>query len=306
MNNEVLSPNFKDVFPLCAEILLDNLVLSDVLNLRFVDKSVNAECCEYLNKKKKFKINYKIKMDFNNKNIFFKKRIKKDKKSILKPSILFVSDQYAVAFRSPLPYLPFDLSNITKFFFKLNVPSFFETFDAFFSRMPNLKHFGFDCTKQYSRFYNEHKFISYNLWNTKIYPNIEELELLCDNDMCYNLWYYCNDTVSFISKQFNIKTLRISWTILNKNKKEFLEKNIRIENLYIHWNGFWSAFNTEVHTQRVFTELFEKNVYKNLYFQIDRAIPYPNVEFSFPGLQEVNLTQHIPHYEERKSEWFSF
>lgn len=250
---------------------MNNLELKDIKNLRLVNKSIHNICNEYINKK------YEIKAKISPQN--YEDVWKSNSYVNLKASILLFSWNYV---HNSFVAIPKQFHNITKLLLTIYVGADFETFDVFFQQLPHLNYFGFLFS------FIGQTSINPNWWNTDQYVNLRELEIIT-TEHNYVRDYNFGPLCRFIQNHSNIRSLRTQYSLLRKIVSILLAYNVSFENLYLHYDGYFSTLNDRL---SLFQPWYQKNLYKTLYLEVasnaERFDLHSLYERLAPGIKEIN------------------
>lgn len=246
--------NLQDIISICPTEILKNLKFKDLKNLRLANKCLYNTCNDYINENTKIKVNVS--------HINYNDLWRTNSHQLLKASAVSINWSYA---DSSFLSIPNQFRNITKFFLTFHIGGDFDTFDVFFSQLPNLKYFGFtfpligEIT------------IDPDWWNTNHYPNLEELEIVSTSDYIprFNFQPMCN----FLQRHRNIHTLHTQFKLFHKIYFQLIQRNIELQNLYIDWNWYLSILHGNFLdiASYYFHKWFEDRLYKNVYLQTESS-----------------------------------
>lgn len=237
---------FEEVICVCLDQILSNLKLSDLKLLRLTNVHLNNICAQYMYEKRFVKLI----IDERNHEILWRN----DSPYKIKTFTLAVNWRYAY---NRYLTIPNQFLNISKLLLSIDVGSDLITFDVLFQQLPQLKYFGFLLNIET---------INCNLWNTQYcYPNLNTLEI--GTIITKNLKYLnTGSVINFIRRHPNIHSLHVNLSLLRNLSIKLRDENITIENLYIHWDDYYTHlyYDSILH---IFNRWFEWNLYKNIYLE---------------------------------------
>lgn len=276
---------FEEVLILRPEEILNKLNLKDIKMLRLTSKLSARICSKYIYEDR----GIQLKISQRNQDIFWKSGGTEYK---LKVPSLAIKWMYAY---DQILIFPKQFLNITKLLLHLSVGADFETFDIIFRQLPNLNYFGFSNTIHT---------ISLPCWDTvDCYPSLDTIEI--DSTTIFNRKLNVGSLCRFIAKHPNIHTVRTSITLLSNLYSQLRDNLMTIENLYVYGENEFSHMNADP-IDVIFKRLFDKNIYKNLFFQFYSISPRADAYYlhsqNIPGIKGIHSFKLNVSDEDRVSE----